>query len=200
MTPSDAKFVTVPFLGSRNYIQGPSLLQAMASVIPADAAVDFKVKRVIESDRLLLHALTDGNEFETRYAALLTCERAGSRHCWGAEPLQPSGKPLRLPYDEERIWSRAAFSERQACLKAPFDHDFPSLVTSLNKALLLRTVAHPEPGRWVFASIQLDRMRVPQHEVGVEKAHSLRGSTVMRSRLFADNAPVGILDFVWKAN
>lgn len=199
-TLSDAKFVLVPFLGSRSYIQGPSLLHAIASVIPPNASVDFKVRRVIESDRIILHPLVDGSEMETYCAALLTCDRAESWRRWGAEPLQPSRNPQRLPYDEEQIWKRAAFSEREARVNAPFDHDFLSLATSLNKALLTRTVLGIGPGRWVFASTQLKRVPSPRHEVAVEKTQSLHGSTIVRSRLFADAEAVGTLDFVWKSN
>jgi hypothetical protein len=190
--------VTVPFLGDRSYIQGPTLLAAIMYVVPATASIDFRVRTVIRSDRIKVRSLDQAPTNEKSSAAILECELGVSRFRWGAEPLEPSSHPVRVPFNEEEIWQAARFETTSASATAPFHYDFVTLATSLNKALLIRTVTPRTNGRWIFIATRLKLSPLPQSEVKVVKVQSLQQSTLMRSQLFADGEHVGTLDFVWK--
>ena len=83
----------LPFLGSRGYLHGTTLFDALRFLIPGEAGVCFKIQRRITSDRVEIIRLSEAALSPEALCATLTVTTGGVGVEFGVIPLPPSPAP-----------------------------------------------------------------------------------------------------------
>ena len=130
------------------------------------------------------------------YAASLLWSENEKRCALGVSALPPSELPRREQFDEAGLVGLAEIGEEAACLERPSPFPLVQTLVALNKALLLRTLAPPGPGQWLFT--RLDLSRYPDHYslLRVRYRHRHRFAAVS-SAIDVDEETVGEVLFSW---
>lgn len=183
--------LTLPFLGTRGYLHGTTLLTALRELVPADAALSLRIARMIPSDRI---AVTGGQAAGERPHAVLA-HSAGER--LEVRPLPPSGDLRRVPYDEEAIWRPAEFAPGAVRLRGPGGPTFIATVVALNKAMLQRDVPAPGAGQWVFTGFDADEHPGEWDRVALS-CERVVARRMAKTAITADGRHIGHLYFGWR--
>lgn len=161
-----AETVQLPFLGTRNYLQGTTLFSALWKHVPGgNAQFSFKASRFIRSDVIKVEICDEPVQPSESWDATLKWKNAGRSGVIAAIALSPTGAPTREEYAEESVIGLAEFSKAGAKLDAPSPFNFVSTIVSLNKAFLLRYEYEDPTAQWIFT--RLDMGSIPGSTAGL---------------------------------
>jgi hypothetical protein len=193
---SDPDVLELVYLGERTYLHGTTLFDSLTRRLGSASDISFRVSRLIQSDRVALEQIEPGSADAVRYSARLDWSESGGRKGIGIVALAPSGKPMRLPFDEASILQRAHF-EGSAVHVADQGEESPArVIVALNKALLLRLLAPPQLGQWLFVRLDLDRYQERFAELRLVHRTSV-GFAAVSSSIEIDGRRVGTVVFSW---
>jgi hypothetical protein len=190
--------LALTFLGSRRYLQGTTLFDALLPYVPPDARIVFRIPRPIYSDRVeVLARPSPPPATAEEFAATLTWENAAARGELVVRALPPSQPRRETPYDESRLTALAEFRDGEARLACPSPFTFCATVVSLNKAMLHRDLPPPGPGRWLFVRLDLAHNPGEALPLAVRRQKVVPGGRLVKSEILAGGATAGDLYFAW---
>jgi len=187
----------VPFLGTRSYIQGPSIIEKIHDKIGVPQKYLFKVKKEITTNFITLMNEKDPRE---THAAEYQCLRSDKNEMFYLIPNEPIKPETRKEFDESKITNFAKISNKDALLLNPSPFPLPTEIVSLNKHLLKTMFSHKNKGRWVFLQLELSQKSMATRPLRVEKDSEIKALKIVRSKVFIAEEYVGTLDFLWKNN
>jgi len=192
MTISTDVNLVVPFLGTRQYLQGPSTLEAIQAHRGADARFTFKVRSHFTTNSVELTAtpragMAPGAEYHWRGG-----ESGGCLLVYPGTALAPE---RRIGFDESVITGQAVIDGDRIILAGRPDFGFPTLVVSLNKHLLLQTWPITQSGRWVFMALDMQTAHDPARTLSLVVENKIPSSLLARSSIHSGDRQIGTLNF-----
>ena len=142
-----------PLLGSRTYLHGTTLFDAMLAHVPECADLCFRIPHRIDTDRVRLCA--GGTATPDRSRASLAWTREGACGVIIAEPLPASEMPGRVPYPEHLVADVLDGSPQAVTLQTGVGMSLVSSLIPMFKALLRSAPAHTAPGQWMFTRLDI---------------------------------------------
>jgi len=197
MNPTTVE-LKLPFLGQRTYLHGTTLFNALQGRFPGMRNIDFRLFTLIQSDRVAVEMLSPGAKRGREHSATLLATGGGAPLHVGVAPLEPSGAIAREPFDEGAIVgpARLLADAGRIELDAPAPFPFVTTVVALHKALLLKAIASPPAGQWLFTRLELKHVPETFGSLVLERRASL-GLKLVRSDILVDSASVGSIYFSW---
>ncbi len=186
----------LPFLGARDYLQGSTLFDALASRLGRASDISFRLSRLIRTDRVAIESIEPSGKDADRYCATMTWSENGQRRWLGVVPDSPSELPERVSFDEQLIVRRARFSGPETYLADQGSETLVRTVVALNKALLQRLLLPPQPGQWLFVRLDLERYTERFGVLRLTKRTNV-GFAAVSSLIEADGASLGTVMFSW---
>lgn len=167
--------VTLPFLGSRSYLQGTTLFDRVSEEVEDGTNIVYKINNFFLTDTVQMSEKLDLLSFPP-IASMAWVTPAGVSRTIYVAPLAPSVLPFREVFDEDRIVSSAIFKDDSAignvlCGESPI-----RTLVSLTKALLLKLLdTHALEGQWLFTRLDLGKMLAATGSISIIFAskHSL---------------------------
>lgn len=193
---NDSETLTLCFLGQRDYLHGTTLFDALRPWYENGIHIQFKLARLMKTDRVQVELLPSAGGTEGNYSATLRWGEVGTEHRIGVMPLEPSPLPERLPFDEESIVRRAQFENRSVTLTDPQSESLIRTIVALNKVLLFRILSPPLPGQWLFTRLELE-MAPPSFQQASLRFRSNAGVAAVTSSIEVDGRNLGTLMFSW---
>jgi len=144
---------TLPFLGSRRYLHGTTLFDAMLPHVPRGATISFKIPRRMETDCV---RIIDAAEANAEESASLAWTRQGAAGRIAAIPLPKNRVQQRNEYDEEIISSRLRTTERSVTFDSDSPFSWIATLIPMFKVLLRENFRPPNPGQWMFTRLDTD--------------------------------------------
>ena len=192
----ESSVLQLHFLGERRYLHGTTLFDALVPYCRNGNALDFRISRMIETDRVMAEPVDAAIGLQRRFHATLVWNEGGSQNGLGVVPLKPSPQPLREVFDEAAIVARAKWEAKAIMLSEPAEESLVRSVIALNKALLFRVLRPPKSGQWLFVRLQLDRVVSSFQILRVEHRLSV-GLAAVSSAIEVDGEPMGTVVFSW---
>jgi hypothetical protein len=189
--------IQLPYLGSRNYLQGTTLFASLWSFVPGDAEFSFKVPRFIRSDVIHVIAQTAEESKPTEWDAILTWKQPMVGGVVTASAAPVSGNPKREPFDEESIVRLGRFSRDSVGFEEASPYPFLPTIVALQKAYLLRIARAGSGGQWIFTRLDLSSLPRETTGLSLESMTFSAGQTVCRSRVRLAGRDLGDLYFAW---
>lgn len=189
--------VQLPFLGSRNYLQGTTLFSSLWSFVPGDAEFSFKVPRFIRSDVIRVVAQTADEAKPSDWDAILTWKQPAASGMVTASAATGSASPLREPFDEESIVKLGTFSKDAISCSKRSPYPLVPTIVALQKAYLLRNVRDGSGGQWIFTRLDLSTLPSDTAGLRLDSMTFAAGQTVCRSRVRLSGRDLGDLYFAW---
>jgi hypothetical protein len=180
----------LPFLGSRDYLHGTTLFDALLPFAPADAAITCKFSHLICSNSVAVGAEEGGASFSWKSAA----EGPGALHVRALEMASPLE---RRPYPESLVSEALVHGEksvRYESAAAPFS--FVSTLIPMHKALLSAHTKQDVPGQWLFARLDLSRRLTSFERIELRLAGVFQQKAA-HSSIFVNDQPAGAIYFSW---
>jgi hypothetical protein len=183
----------LPFLGSRTYLQGTTILDGLLPLVPANASLVVNFPQLLFTDRLIVRSEQDS---ASPACVVLKWRRGDERGAFLIYPSEPSRDPVRIPYDEDSLVQLASFEADCVRLDTASPHSFAATIVSLQKALLHRVLPMSDPGRWLFVRLELSQ--VPKAFIPLElKLLQLASAKLARCEVRSSGEFTGILYFSW---
>ncbi len=192
MSASAQKTIRLPFLGKRDYLQGTTIFDALAELIPAGASAVVKFPKLIHSDAIQVSTVESPDASST-----LHWRTAAECGILSIAPAPPSAAPARTAYDEESLVALAKFDESEARLTVPSPFSFCATAVSLNKALLQRIFPQPAPGRWLFVCMDIKTIPTSDFYPLTLRPIAPFSAKLARSRITIAGEQLGTLYFSW---
>ena len=193
---NDSQTLTLCFLGQRDYLHGTTLFDALRPWYENRTHIQFKLGRLMKTDRVQVELLPGGGGTEVNYSATLRWGEVGTEHRIGVMPLESSPSPERVPFDEESIVRRAQFEDRSVTVTDPQGESLIRMMVALNKALLFRILTPPLPGQWLFTRLELETAPISFQQVSL-RFRSNVGVAAVTSSIEVDGRNLGTLMFSW---
>jgi hypothetical protein len=184
------------FLGQRDYLHGTTLFDALRPWYETGTHIQFKLARLMKTDRVQVELLPGGGGTEGNYSVTLRWGEVGTERRIGVMPLEPSPSPERVPFDEEGIVRRAQFEDRSVILTDPQGESLIRTIVALNKVLLFRILTPPLPGQWLFTRLGLETAPMSFQQVSL-RFRSNVGVAAVTSSIEVDGHNLGTLMFSW---
>ena len=186
------KTLHLPFLGKRDYLQGTTIFDALAELIPPGASAVVKFPKLIHSDAIQVSTAESPDASST-----LHWRTAAESGILSLVPAPPSAAPARVAYDEGSLVGLAAFDESEARLTEPSPFSFCATAVSLNKALLQRIFPQPAPGRWLFVCMDIKTIPTSDFYPLTVRPIAPFSAKLTRSRITIAGEQIGTLYFSW---
>jgi hypothetical protein len=193
---NDSQTLTLCFLGQRDYLHGTTLFDALRPWYENGTHIQFKLGRLMKTDRVQVELLPGGRGTEVNYSTTLRWGEVGTEHRIGVMPLEPSPSPERVPFDEESIVRRAQFEDRSVTVTDPQGESLIRMMVALNKALLFRILTPPLPGQWLFTRLEIETTPMSFQQVSL-RFRSNVGVAAVTSSIEVDGRNLGTLMFSW---
>jgi hypothetical protein len=194
----EAQTFELPFLGTREYLQGTTLFEALEDHIEDGAAVTLRIGRIIESNRISVERGTQ--QSAVNYDALLSWlpkDCAGNDEITFGISALPRSEPItRDDFDEASLWARSSFLDNS--VEYPWDDrmHWIKVAVSLNKAMLTRKFEPGISGQWLFVRLDLATRVTPKESLIIRFRNNV-GLAAVASDIAVDGIDVGKLQFSW---
>jgi hypothetical protein len=192
MTEASARTrLPLAFKGSRDYLQGGDIFNALADLTGAREGISLQMKKVMRHplDSVSVPAGRPGGGF----SAWFEYGGAGNRHCIGLLEDASSEVPGRMPYDEDAVIAGAHLSEARIESPGPGVATFIERVIALNKVLLNARFA-PQKLKWWFTRLELEMLPAAPRSIALTLAASV-GARLTKSIIEVDGVPCGHIYF-----
>jgi hypothetical protein len=148
-----ARDCAFPLLGSRTYLHGTTLFDAMLEYAPAGAELGFRIPHRIDSDRVRL--VRRASKLVDRSRASLAWTLGDNAGSVVAEPLDASNFPARMDYPEQRVTAGLEITSSSVTLRATVGMSFVSTLIPMFKTLLRDAPVQPMAGQWMFTRLDV---------------------------------------------
>jgi hypothetical protein len=148
-----ARDCAFPLLGSRTYLHGTTLFDAMLEYAPAGADLGFRIPHRIDSDRVRL--VRRASKLVDRSRASLVWTQGDDVGSVVAEPLDASEIPERIDYPEQRVVDGLEITSSGVTLRADVGMSFVSTLIPMFKILLRDAPVQPMAGQWMFTRLDV---------------------------------------------
>ena len=187
------------FKGSRKYIQGPDIFDAVVKqlekkfnnltnikytayqMLHNNATMQI-VKKVVKSDYSIINSIISFVTNDIKYYVVVFDNN---------KMVECS-----IDYSEEIVEQNSTISENVITFKNTLHHSFTELIVSMNKFFLNQTI--DEKGKWIvtkFDYYDIDKLvEIENIEIKLELLQNLHNK-LTKSQLYLDNEPVGYLYF-----
>lgn len=192
---TSSKELTLCFLGQRQYLQGTTLFDALRPWYGAGEAIEFKLARMMRTDRVRVTALA-AQDTPSTCSAHLRWRDASEERGICILPLEPSSAPRREPFDEASLVARARFGDDSVVLDGQQGETLVRSMVALNKVLLTSKLKPSMPGQWLFTRLQLRRAPVRFERLALH-FHGNLGVAAVTSDIEVDGEPLGQVMFSW---
>jgi hypothetical protein len=146
--------VTLPYLGTRNYIQGGTLFKALKPYISKGREISFKVSKMILTNRVMLHPLTASAKSSHEYCCTCYWSDDFGKQGLGVTEIDAVPK-FYEEYDEAGIVSLAKFEGKCATVDEPNHYPFIDLIVAINKKLLLNQALLSPDDKLLFTRLDI---------------------------------------------
>lgn len=187
----------LPFLEARTYLHGTTLFQALLPMVPAEARLSFSIGRRIESDRVQVYHRANSNTPHNGEAARLVWQANGAACALGVIPMPPSSEIARRPYVEALVTDQLVRQGASVMLAKKPPYSMVETLVPMFKSLL-KTVATPGPGQWMFTRLDLDS-RVESFVPLRLTLDAVLAGKLARSSVECRGDSLGALYFSWVA-
>ncbi len=185
----------LPFLGTRTYLHGTTLFDALMPHVPQAATVSFTISRRIDSDRVAF-IVQPGSNKQSDVSAKLAWRTAASSGLIAVKTLPPSAEPRRTPYDETLVTNALVRGTRSVIMENTSPFSFIATLIPMFKILLAGTVKPDSTGQWMFT--RLDVKRPAEDFLPLQlKYEGILGNSLARSAIECRQQKVGTLYFSW---
>lgn len=188
--------LTLCFLGQREYLQGTTLFDALRPWYAGGSAIEFKLARMMRSDRVQVEVLDADAQIGEYAAHLRWSDGQGARRRIGVLPLEPSASPRREAFDEAALVAPAVRTDRQIELSGQHGETLLRCVVALNKVLLNAVLQPPAPGQWLFTRLLLRSAPERFEHLRLRFRNNLALAAVT-SDIEVDGNPLGEVMFSW---
>jgi hypothetical protein len=201
MKARESRQLSLPLLGSRSYLQGTTLMDALLLFASEDGRLDlrdieFHAHRIIHTDRIALETSQEDARPEDADAFMLA-KRPDGLLAIAVRAAPPSPTLPRIPFDESLIFGPARFEAGRVCVNRIPQFSVATTSVSLHKALLTREVSHPRPGRWLFTRAEFAYAPASWERICVIREAALAKHTFIRSGVHLDGTRLGAIYFNW---
>lgn len=183
----------LPFLGSRQYLHGTTLFDAMLPHVPKGAKISFKIPHRIKTDCV---RIVDAAEVNAREFASLAWTHEGGRGAIAAIPLAGNPVQQRIEYDEDRVSSHLQISDRSVTLDLNSPFSFVATLIPMFKVLLHNNFHPLAPGQWMFTRLDVDYPPDNFRPLRL-RLDSIVGGLLSRSEVYCGARLLGRLYFSW---
>ncbi|MGH6930941.1 MAG: hypothetical protein ACREEE_00750 [Dongiaceae bacterium] len=193
---ADAKIIPLdlPFKGSRQYLHGTDIFNAVISLMRPQHGVAIRLHRVMRHPIDLLPADNLPRTSDDSAGSYSQFEADGSKRIWLFCENRSRQVMRRIPYDENDIVADAVHRDGQIMSPGPSNYTFIERIVALHKAMLRSRSDLGGTGAWLFT--HLDVTRVPWHPGRLElKLASALGTTMVKSVISCDGATIGHIAF-----
>ena len=190
------ELLTLPYLGRRDYLQGTTLFDALRPRCAGGTDLQFKLGRLMKTDRVLVETFSVTIADPARFDATLTWTSGSQQNWLGVTAAAPSASPQREPFDEDVITRRARFEGESVSISDQQGESTVRTVVALNKALLSRLLAPPPPGKWLFTRLELSRDIDTFADLAL-RCRNRVGFAAVSSVIAVDGSQLGTVMFSW---
>ena len=148
-----ARDCAFPLLGSRTYLHGTTLFDAMLEYAPAGAELGFRIPHRIDSDRVRL--VKQASKLVDRSRASLVWTLGDDAGSVVAESLDASDVPARMDYPENRVIEGLEITSSSVILRSAMGMSFVSTLIPMFKTLLRDAPVQPMAGQWMFTRLDV---------------------------------------------
>lgn len=187
---------TLPFLGSRTYLHGTTLFEALRGHVPKAGAMTFKIARKIESNRVRVYCVSDLSEQKDDYAATLICRSADSVKSIAVQTLELHEPVERQIYNESLIGDMVALGLGEVVYEGASPFTFVATLIPMFKVLLNREHPIHAQGQWLFTRMDLDSHPQTWERIGL-KLDTVLGNVLARGVIVCDGIRCGHLYYSW---
>ena len=185
----------LPLLGTRTYLHGTTLFDALMQHVPQAASVSFTISRRIDSDRVAFF-VRPGDDQQRDVSAKLAWRTDASSGLIAVKPLSPSVEPRRMPYDEALVTRALVPGDRSVSLEGKTPFGFVATLIPMFKALLARVVKPDSAGQWMFT--RLDAKAPTEGFLPLQLNYEgMLGNSLARSGIECRGQRAGTLYFSW---
>jgi len=185
----------LPLLGTRTYLHGTTLFDALTQHVPQAATVSFTISKRIDSDRVVF-IVQPGDDQSADVYAKLTWRTDASSGLIAVKPLAPSAEPRRAPYDEDLVTRALVYDDQSVTMEKASPFSFVATLIPMFKALLANYVDLAKTGQWMFTRLDLEHLRNDLFPVRLQYA-GIIGNSLARSNIECGSRRVGTLYFSW---
>lgn len=185
----------LPLLGTRTYLHGTTLFDALMKHVPEAAAVSFTISQRIDSDRVALTININKDQGNGAHAKLAWRQNATSGLI-AVKPLPSSAVPRHLPYDESIVTGALIRGDQSVTLEKAAPFSFIATLIPMFKVLLANCVDMAKAGQWMFT--RLDATPPIDEFLPLRLTfNGMIGGSLARSTIESRDRPIGTLYFSW---
>lgn len=182
----------LPFLGSRDYLHGTTLFDALAAHVPPESSITFKFSKMIRTNVIDLSDQPENAE------ASLTWRSDDSQGALYARSTREDSSAERRPYPEHLVGAATEIHNGVAIYEKESPFSFVATLIPIHKALLSHHgVAEGfPPGQWVFTRLDLNCRPRSFKTIDI-RLGSVLGRQLVRSEIGVDGIAAGAIYFSW---
>jgi hypothetical protein len=187
----------LPLLGTRTYLHGTTLFDALMKHVPEAATVSFTISQRIDSDRVAFIFHPAEYQQGDGVHAKLAWRRDATSGLIAVKPLPSSMSPRRAPYDESLVTRALVRGDQSVTLDKATTFSFVTTLIPMFKVLLGNCVDTTKAGQWMFTRLDATP---PTDELFLPlclKFKGMIGNSLARSTIECRGGSIGSLYFSW---
>ena len=186
----------LPLLGTRTYLHGTTLFDALMKHVPEAAAVSFTISQRIDSDRVAFIIQPGKDQQEDGVHAKLAWHRGASSGVIAVKPLPSSTAPPRAPYDESIVARALVRGDQSVTLEKATHFSFIATLIPMFKVLSANCVDMAKAGQWMFTRLDVTPPTGEFLPLCL-KLNGMIGNSLARSTIECRGGSIGSLYFSW---
>lgn len=184
--------------GSRSYVQGPDIFNAMVDAVGGGASlteVAFSIHSELGQGHVRILVSADREDFPKMpdRIAWLTGRSGGKQIFASLASLEAEPVIERVTYDDSSIVEACRIEGNRIVQQGGSPVSFAETIVAMQKHLL-QNLFPDAPGRWAFTKLELDRIPDRAEQLALEFTHNF-GYRLVKSRVSRDFHPVGSIYF-----
>jgi hypothetical protein len=187
--------VFVPFLGSRTYLQGPSVLETIQQIFETFDSYSFKVRSTLSTNTLILSLVPRRSVLAAAEYHWIHGGHSRTCYIYSGSPIEPE---MRSEFDENSITDFAVIDGDSVTLNTSVNFQLPTTIVSLNKYLLKKVWPISGAGRWVFIGLNITTPPIPDLLLTVKITSIIKSQFLVRSAAYSGRCNIGTVDFLWR--
>lgn len=188
--------VSIPFKGKRDYVQGPDLVNSALEHFGGDEIVHakFSIHGFVRHPNCTVCISSSAPEDSSAPLRGEVVTRNGKFRVEISENPADGTPARRIGYDESRVTDHCVIDGEAITLETASPFSPLETFVSMNKHLM-QALAPPGGGKWIFTAVELNKI-ISKVEGGttIRMLHNFQNKLV-KSGIFLDNEPAGVLYF-----
>lgn len=186
--------VLVPFKGSRDYIQGPDLVETALGFLErfSITRARFSSHSFIKTSSCLVNIREQGSDDVVPFRGQIETDQGTYCVQIGPDPSAQQ-EDARVPFDEGKVTNFCQISDDLVSLKGPLPFSLTETIVSMKKALL-EARYQDAVGKWIFTSVDYKIRPKKVEKLSVKIDHNFQHKLV-KSSVLADGNKIALLYF-----